>query len=104
MKLPLLTIIKSRIKESEYCMEVFYAQYQISRQAYHQAMYRKGLLDTMMLEIKDKVRSYRSSKDRRAGSRSLYHNLGVKTLYGIGVTKFERLMSAHGMRLRYIIF
>ena len=53
----------------------------------------------MMIEIEMKVKDYRRHKDRRAGSRNIYYNLDIKSQYGMGVTKFERLMSKYGLTL-----
>jgi len=100
MRIPLLTIIKSKLELYNLSMAPFYRQYQISRQGYSQAIKRTGLIDAMMDDIKQKVMAYRLEKDRRAGSRSLYYNLGIKKLYGIGVTKFEHLMSTYGLSLQ----
>jgi transposase InsO family protein len=50
-------------------------------------------------QIKVQVRNYRKNKDRRAGSRSLFYNLGVKSVYGMGVNKFEQLLSTHSLTL-----
>ena len=53
-----------------------------------------------MTQVKRQVRAYRQDQDRRAGSRSLYYNLNIKEQFGIGVTKFERLMSRYGLSLK----
>ena len=53
----------------------------------------------MMYEIAEEVKDYRKRKDRRACSRSICYNLNIKYRYGIGVTKFEQLMSKHGLTL-----
>ena len=99
MTIPLLTIVRQKNKDSGLSMEVFYSKFRISRQAYFQGLRRLESLGEMMLEIKDQVKKYRSNHDRRAGSRSLYYNLEIKTTYNIGVTKFEKLMSSHGLTL-----
>lgn len=80
-------------------MEEFYEYEGISRQAYFQAMAREREEREMMAQIERQVRSYRQYKDRRAGSRSLYFNLDIKSEWGIGVTKFERLMSEYSLVL-----
>jgi transposase InsO family protein len=99
MKIPLLTIIKENPLRSEVSMELFYSQYNISRQGFTQALAFQAQQDEMMLEIKERVRLYRLKNDRRAGSRTLFHNLDIKRRYDLGVTKFERLMSAYGLSL-----
>lgn len=80
-------------------MEQLYGHCGISRQNFHQRWRKQCATNEMMIEISDKVRNYRQVKDRRAGSRSLYYNLDVKSQYGIGVTKFEQLMSDYGLTL-----
>jgi transposase InsO family protein len=54
----------------------------------------------MMEQIQLQVYAYREGKDCRAGSRNLYHNLGIKSTYAIGVNKFERLMSTYHLTMR----
>lgn len=100
MRLPLLTIIRSKVVASDLEMEIFYRLYNISRQGYYQSLRKEERVGKMMLVIKELVNGYRKNKDRRAGSRSLYYNLGIKDLFKIGVTKFERLMSAYGLTLQ----
>ena len=80
-------------------MERFYDYLGISRQGVHQRLSVHRTQSEMMQEIDVKVAAYRSGKDRRAGSRSLFYNLGIKEAYGLGVNKFERLMSAYHMSL-----
>jgi putative transposase len=76
-------------------MERFYRYLGISRQGAHQGIESCKREKEMMAEIEHLVREYRLTKDRRAGSRSLFYNLGIKEAYHIGVTKFERLMSRY---------
>lgn len=99
MTIPLLTIIRSKVKDCALSMESFYRKFGISRQAYFQGISRLEELETMMVEIKGKVNSYRLIHDRRAGSRSLFYNLEIKRSYNIGITKFERLMRDYGLTL-----
>lgn len=80
-------------------MERFYAYMGISRQGAKQGIASCQEEKAMMTEIEVLVTNYRLKKDRRAGSRSLFYNLGIKQLYNIGVTKFERLMSCNGLCL-----
>ena len=42
---------------------------------------------------------YRKVNDRRAGSRSTYYNIDIKNRFGIGVNKFERLLSEHELTM-----
>ena len=76
-----------------------YAHFGTSRQAYYQALKRQEAEVAMIKEISALVASYRQHDDRRAGSRSLYHNLDIKGRYAIGVTKFEDLMHKYRLTL-----
>jgi len=80
-------------------MESIYKFLGISRQSYFQQKKRQENTKRMMIEIEDLVTQYRVNKDRRAGSRSLYYNLNIKSRYDIGVNKFESLMSEYGLTL-----
>ena len=99
MRIPLLTIIKSKVSNTNLSMEIFYRLYKISRQGYSQALARLQKEEKMMLEIGKAVNSYRLKHDRRAGSRSLFYNLDIKNAYNIGITSFERMMSRYGLSL-----
>ena len=81
-------------------MEAVYRYCGITRQGYFQALLRKKQQAKMMAEVESLVWSYRSGTDYRAGSRSLYYNLSIKDRYGIGVSKFEQLMSQYGLSLQ----
>jgi len=80
-------------------MEHFYRYVGISRQGYRQGLLLYESERYMMREVEKKVVVYRSKKDRRAGSRSLYYNLNIKDEFGLGINKFERLMSAYNLTL-----
>lgn len=72
----------------------------VSRQAHH-----KGLLSITMEEEKwsmlpDLVKCYRSKYDSRAGSRSLYFNLNIKEIFGVGINQFEQKMAELSLTLR----
>jgi len=99
MLIPLLTNIRLKIIDTNVDMQAFYRIYQISRQGYHKSMRRQNSERMMISQIGEEVNEYRLTKDRRAGSRSLFYNLGIKGKYGIGVTKFENLMSEYGYSL-----
>lgn len=99
MIVPLLSIIKIQLLGTSISMTLFYGFYNISRQGYHQALSRHKSERYMMEAITDKVARYRSKKDRRAGSRSLFYNLEIKKEFKIGISKFERLMSQNGLSL-----
>jgi transposase InsO family protein len=80
-------------------MEGFYRYVGISRQGFSKMAKRHHEREIMVGEIEGLVKTYRRDKDRRAGSRSLFNNLDIKSRYGIGATKFEQLMSGHGLSL-----
>ena len=80
-------------------MEKFYHYVGISRQGFRQGLRGYESERTIMGEIEKKVAAYRFKKDRRAGSRSLFHNLNIKDEYGLGVNKFERLMSSYNLTI-----
>lgn len=80
-------------------MEGMYRYLGVNRQTVHKGIKSYTEEQEMMEKIGDLIGSYRREKDRRAGSRSLFYNLKVKKGFGIGVTKFEQLMSAHGLTL-----
>lgn len=83
-------------------MERFYEFSGISRQAYFQSKERLKQYQRMLDQLTKLVVSYRSSKDFRAGSRSLYYNLDIKSKFDIGVTKFEQIMSKHRLSLKQL--
>ncbi|MDZ4682800.1 MAG: DDE-type integrase/transposase/recombinase [Saprospiraceae bacterium] len=80
-------------------MERFYDLEGLSRQGYFQGLARQDATRRLVEQIGSLVKAYRKDKDRRAGSRSLYYNLGIKSLFDLGVNKFERLMSEHDLAL-----
>jgi len=99
MMVPLLLSIRESRGEHGIAMERFYVHVGISRQGFSKAV--KGFVEEKLLGEKliGMVKSYRQSKDRRAGSRSLFYNLDIKSRFGIGVNRFEQLMSANGLIL-----
>lgn len=80
-------------------MEAVYGLLGTSRQGHHQKQRRQEGQDDMTALVKGMVQAYRQEKDARAGSRSLFHNLGIKGIFQIGVSKFEQLMSMYGLTL-----
>ena len=100
MLVPLLTNLRGSQAGHGIAMERFYAYVGMSRQGYFQALARHHREEAMMVRIKEEVLSHRGKKDRRAGSRTLYYNLDIKQAYGLGVNKFERLLSRHGLSLK----
>lgn len=99
MMVPLLQIIKEKQDEHRITLEKFYSYVGITRQGFSQAVYRQQEEQLLISSIVKLVQNYRQKKDRRAGSRSLYYNLNIKTRFNIGVNKFEQLMSANGLSL-----
>lgn len=99
MTVPLLLSIKFKQDEHGISMERFYAYVGISRQGFSKACKVFEREKLMMETVSTLVTNYRQKKDRRAGSRSLYYNLDIKGQFGIGVNKFEQLMSEHGLTL-----
>jgi putative transposase len=99
MIVPLLLSIKARHDEHGISMERLYAYVGISRQGFSKAVKVFEREKLMMEKISALVKNYRQKKDRRAGSRSLFYNLGIKNKFGIGINKFEQLMSEIGLTL-----
>jgi putative transposase len=95
----LMGIHKQSKIDSRIVMEAMYEMLDTTRQAFNQSRTRQLKESKMMLEIENIVSKYRATKDQRAGSRSLYHNLHIKESYGLGINKFERLMSKYMLTL-----
>ena len=91
--------MQSKRKELSLKMEEVYNLLGITRQGHYYRTLVKGKEQLLMEQIKEEVQQYRRTKERRAGSRSLYYNLDIKSKYQIGVSKFESLMSAHKLTL-----
>jgi transposase InsO family protein len=96
---PLLLSIRKSQDEHGIAMERFYDYVGISRQGFSKAAKEFAGQILLVDELTGLVKSYRQTKDRRAGLRSLYYNLGIKSKFGIGVNKFEEMMSANGLAL-----
>ena len=95
----LLLDVQDGHKEHGIPMERFYKFFGITRQGFKKKLIRFRAQQELLKAIKEEVVLYRKKIDRRAGSRSLFHNLEIKSKYEIGVTKFERLMSEAGLSL-----
>lgn len=80
-------------------LEDIYRYLGITRQGYAQSLKSRQAEVTLMKSVERQVLDYRRNKERRAGSRSLYYNLDIKGQFGLGVTKFEQLMSEYGLTL-----
>lgn len=81
-------------------MERLYGCASISRQGYYKQLERKKNHKQLSIELISKVKAYRSDKDARAGSRSLYNNLNIKLLHQIGINKFEHILREGRMTMR----
>lgn len=99
MKVPLLRLIKARETEHNIPMGEFYNYAAITRQGFAQAVRRSNSEKDFWPHIEELVSNYRSTRDRRAGSRSLFYNLNIKEKFGMGVNTFEKLLSDRGFSL-----
>jgi len=98
--IPLLLTLKDTQPLHGIPMARFYTYLNMTRQGFHHALATLERKNTMMSQVADQVSAYRVNIDRRAGSRSLYHNLVIKEQYGIGVSKFEGLMAEYELTLK----
>lgn len=80
-------------------MEALYRHLGVTRQGVNQRLQRLQGEAGLMKAIEEQVTQYRGYKGRRAGSRPLFYNLNIKEQFGIGVAKFEGLMSDYGLTL-----
>lgn len=79
-----------------------YRYYGMSRQAFRKGVLKLEQERRMMELIAEEVSRHRNTKDRRAGSRTLYYNLEIGSRYSIGVSKFEELMSEYRLILSVV--
>ena len=100
MLVPLLDIIKFQLIGTDISMEMIYKSFGINRQLYYRKKRRIQSELDLIASLKSEIDLYRYKKDRRAGSRSLFYNLNIKYRFGIGVNKFERLLSQYGLTLK----
>lgn len=91
--------IRERRKELGVVLEAVYRYLGVTRQGVLKRLDRQQERAGLIADIDVLVEAYRRKKDRRAGSRSLYYNLGIRTKFGLGVSKFERLMAEAGLTL-----
>ncbi len=101
---PLLESLRVSSSLHEVPMECFYKHVGISRQGYLKKKLSYFEQLEIVKEIGALIKDYRRTKDSHAGLRSLYYNLDIKTSFGIGVNKFEQLMSRAGYGLARIRF
>lgn len=100
MMVPLLLSLKMCQPHHGIPMERFYRYVGISRQGFYQKVKREEELLLTLSSMTDQVLLYRQEKDRRAGLRSIFYNIDIKSQYQLGVNKFENLMSTQGLSLR----
>jgi transposase InsO family protein len=81
-------------------MEQLYRYVGLTRQGFSYIKARYLKKEALLEELGKLVKWYRSTQDARAGSRSLFYNLDIKFRFGIGVNKFEKLLSEAGLNLR----
>lgn len=86
--------------QSGLIMEELYRMIDISRQGMSKRIRYWQNQQQIMDALIPMVRQYRLHKDRRAGSRSLFFNLEIKKLYGLGINKYERLMNVYQMTMK----
>lgn len=98
--IPLLQMLHATRREYGVTMQAFYALAGISRQAYFRALRRQEERETIQGAVVADVVAYRMKVDSRAGCRSLFYNLNIKSGYSIGVNQFERLIVSSGLSLR----
>lgn len=97
---PLLHELRPMILELKQPMRLLYEVAGISRQAHHNGLLAMSNEDEKWRILPDLVKGYRSKYDSRAGSRSLYYNLNIKEVFGVGINKFEQKMAELGLTLR----
>jgi len=80
--------------------QMVYAHFGLSRQAAFKAIARFKQQTKLIEQIRPLVKEYRKNNDARAGSRSLFYNLDIRQKFGLGVNRFERLLSEEGLALK----
>jgi len=94
-----LALLRQDSRVAAYGLSAFYRHLGISRQGAHQLAKRTVSKGLLLSQLEALVVAYRRDKDSRAGSRSLFYNLNIKSRFGIGVNKFERLLREAGLLL-----
>lgn len=98
--IPLLQILHDSRHVHGVPMESFYTLAGISRQGYFKAVKRLEKQSVLENEMIAGIADYRMKVDARAGCRSLFYNLSIKSRFNIGVNQFERIVSSNGLSLR----
>jgi len=91
--------LRERSRIEGLVMEDYYRLLGISRQGFYQNLQEMEARQVLVAQIKSDVLNYRI-KDHRAGSLSLFHNLAIKSKYGIGITKFSNILTRLGLSLQ----
>lgn len=99
MRIPLLLTIGKSRPHHGISMRHFYSIAGISRQGFFQAVRDANEEKALWENLPGLVNAYRAEKDARAGSRSLYFNLDIKSRFDVGITRFEQKMSELGLTL-----
>lgn len=97
---PLLQELHPKILQLNQPLSFLYEVAGMSRQAYHKGIRNMIDEDVKWRALPHLVNDYRSKHDSRAGSRSLYFNLNVKEVFGVGINTFERKMASLDLTLR----
>jgi len=97
---PLLQELHPKILQLNQPLSFLYEVAGMSRQAYHKGIRNMIDEDVKWRTLPHLVNDYRSKHDSRAGSRSLYFNLNVKEVFGVGINTFERKMASLDLTLR----
>lgn len=97
---PLLHELRPMILELKQPLRLLYEVAGISRQAHHNGLLAMSIEDEKWRVLPDLVKGYRNKYDSRAGSRSLYFNLNIKEVFGVGINQFEQKMAELSLTLR----
>jgi len=92
MRIPLLLNIAKSRGDHKIPMQHFYSMAGISRQGFFQALHRANEERAHWESLPELVQAYRGKKDARAGSLSLFYNLKIKSLFEVGINKFQQKM------------
>lgn len=97
---PLLLKLRPILLELKLPFSLLYKAAGVSRQAHHKGLLSMTMEDEKWSVLPDLVKGYRSKYDNRAGSRSLYFNLNIKEVFGVGINQFEQKMAELFLTLR----
>jgi len=95
----LIQIAIDTMNDSLLTRQAIYDYCQISRQGFFSAVKSRNEYFELIEKIKPKVSTHRATVDAYAGSRTLFNELSIKSEFGIGVSKFEQIMSKEMMTL-----